>query len=69
MPHLLLQRFPHPVTLGGMLEMGTAYLPVQEAWPRYIQSSNSTFDEAQKELKKLLINLADDACRLQEDEA
>ncbi|XP_012941525.1 DNA polymerase subunit gamma-1 [Aplysia californica] len=63
------ERFPHPVTLAGMLEMGTAYLPVLDTWPRYIQSANNTFDEMERELKKLLMTLADDACRLlQNDE-
>lgn len=62
------ERFPHPVTLAGMLEMGSAYLPVNSAWPRYIQQANSTYDEMQRELKKLLIKLADEACILLQDD-
>ncbi|GFO44683.1 DNA polymerase subunit gamma-1, partial [Plakobranchus ocellatus] len=62
------ERFPHPVTLAGMLEMGSAYLPLNSAWPRYIQQANSTYDEMQRELKKLLMNLADEACLLLQDE-
>ena len=61
-------RFPHPVTLGGMLEMGTAYLPVDSRWPRYIEHANATYDDCQRELRKLLISLADEACHLVEDE-
>lgn len=65
---MVLVRFPHPVTLAGMLEMGSAYLPINDAWPRYIQHSNSTFDELEMELKKLLMALADDACLLLQNE-
>ena len=52
-----------------MLEMGSAYLPINNAWPRYIQQANSTYDEMQRELKKLLMKLADEACILLQDEA
>ena len=31
-----LERYPHPVTFAGMLEMGTAYLPVNYSWEQYI---------------------------------
>ncbi|CAL1528194.1 unnamed protein product, partial [Lymnaea stagnalis] len=58
------ERFPHPVTLAGMLEMGSAFLPVNDAWPRYIQNANNTYMEMAKELKKLLMGLADEACGL-----
>ncbi|KAK7109098.1 DNA polymerase subunit gamma-1-like isoform X2 [Littorina saxatilis] len=64
-----LERFPHPVTLGGMLEMGTAYLPVDSRWPRYIEQANATYDECQRELRKLLVSLADEACHLVDDDA
>ena len=33
------QHCPHPVTLAGMLEMGSMYLPVNVSWDRYLQSS------------------------------
>ena len=68
-PACVLASFPHPVTLGGMLEMGTAYLPVDSRWPRYIEHANATYDECQRELRKLLISLADEACHLLEDES
>lgn len=29
------ERFPHPASLAGMLELGVAYLPVNENWTRY----------------------------------
>uniref|UniRef100_A0A2C9KDE8 DNA polymerase subunit gamma-1 n=1 Tax=Biomphalaria glabrata TaxID=6526 RepID=A0A2C9KDE8_BIOGL len=59
-----LERFPHPVTLAGMLEMGSAYLPINDSWQRYLQQSDTTFDEMEKELKKLLMAQADEACSL-----
>ena len=59
-------RFPHPVTLAGMLEMGSAYLPINTNWQRYIQQSNTMYDALQHELKNQLISLANDACELME---
>ncbi|XP_069138631.1 DNA polymerase subunit gamma-1-like [Argopecten irradians] len=59
-----IQRFPHPATLSGMLEMGTAYLPVNQNWGRYIDESNSINNDLQRELKLLLMKLADEACHL-----
>ncbi|XP_064607817.1 DNA polymerase subunit gamma-1-like [Liolophura sinensis] len=57
-------RFPHPVTFAGMLEMGTAYLPVNSNWNKYIRESNDTYSDLQRELKLLLMRIADDACEL-----
>lgn len=31
-----LSRCPHPVTFAGMLEMGSAYLPLDQSWNQYI---------------------------------
>ena len=33
---LFLKRCPHPVTLAGMFEMGSAYLPVDHSWEQYL---------------------------------
>ncbi|XP_028679587.1 DNA polymerase subunit gamma-1 [Erpetoichthys calabaricus] len=65
---LFMERCPHPVTFAGMLEMGVSYLPVNQNWGRYLEESQSTFDELQREMKKSLMNLADDACQLLEDD-
>lgn len=61
---LFLERCPHPVTLAGMLEMGVAYLPVNHNWERYLAEAQSTYDELQREMKKSLMDLANDACQL-----
>lgn len=65
---LHLARCPHPVTFAGMLEMGVCYLPVNQNWGRYLEEAQGTFEELQREMKKSLMNLADEACQLlQED--
>lgn len=58
------QRFPHPATLAGMLELGTAYLPVNSNWTRYIDEANLTYEDFDIESKTLLSQRADHACRL-----
>ncbi|KAM4677002.1 DNA polymerase subunit gamma-1 [Discoglossus pictus] len=61
---LFMERCPHPVTLAGMLEMGVSYLPVNQNWERYLDEAQSTYEDLQKEMKKSLMNLANDACQL-----
>ena len=61
-------RFPHPVTLAGTLEMGTAYLPVNQNWVRYIQTAEDKFESLQKDVKQILMNKADEALKLLQDE-
>ncbi|CAL9697294.1 unnamed protein product [Knipowitschia caucasica] len=65
---LFMERCPHPVTLAGMLEMGVSYLPVNQNWDRYLEDSQDTYEELQREMKKSLMTLADDACQLLQNE-
>lgn len=65
---LFMERCPHPVTLAGMLEMGVSYLPVNQNWGRYVEDSQDTYEELQREMKKSLMTLADDACQLLQDQ-
>ncbi|KAM9502639.1 DNA polymerase subunit gamma-1-like isoform 1-T2 [Salvelinus alpinus] len=65
---LFMERCPHPVTFAGMLEMGGCYLPVNQNWGRYLEDSKDTFEELQREMKKSLMSLADDACQLLQDD-
>ena len=58
-----LERFPHPVTFAGMLEMGTAYLPVDQSWDSYLRDADNAFDDLENEVKKTLMKLANDCCR------
>jgi DNA polymerase gamma 1 len=62
------ERFPHPATLAGMMELGTAYLPVNSNWARYINEANLTYEDLDIESKTLLSQRADNACRLKHDE-
>ncbi|XP_047451679.1 DNA polymerase subunit gamma-1 [Mugil cephalus] len=65
---LFMERCPHPVTLAGMLEMGVSYLPVNQNWGRYLEDSQDVYEELQREMKKSLMTLADDACQLLQDD-
>ncbi|XP_053699341.1 DNA polymerase subunit gamma-1, mitochondrial [Sabethes cyaneus] len=65
---LFAERFPHPATLAGMLEIGNAYLPVNSNWKRYIQESDLAYEDLEIEAKHLLAQRADAACRLMHDE-
>lgn len=65
---LFRERFPHPVTFGGMLELGTAYLPVNSNWQRYIEESDSTYEDLNYEAKCRLSNRADEVCKLMHNE-
>ncbi|TRY87252.1 hypothetical protein DNTS_031755 [Danionella cerebrum] len=60
---LFMERCPHPVTLAGMLEMGVCYLPVNQNWTRYLEDAQETYEELEREMKKSLMILADDACQ------
>lgn len=62
------ERFPHPVTLAGMLEMSTMYLPVNTSnWFKYIEFSQKTYDEFEQRLSNALQDLANKACSLSEE--
>ncbi|KAJ0172784.1 hypothetical protein K1T71_011923 [Dendrolimus kikuchii] len=65
---LFLKRFPHPVTLAGMLELGSAYLPVNSNWLQYIDSAETVFEDLKLESRQLLSLKAEEACRLMENE-
>ena len=65
---LFSERFQHPATLAGMLEIGCAYLPVNSNWNRYIEESNLSYEDLDIESKYLLAKRADNACQLMHDE-
>ncbi|XP_059058462.1 DNA polymerase subunit gamma-1, mitochondrial-like [Achroia grisella] len=66
---MFLERFPHPVTLAGMLELGSAYLPVNSNWLQYIDSAETVFEDLKLESRQLLSRKADETCQLMENEA
>lgn len=63
------ERFPHPVTLTGMLELGLAYLPINSNWQRYINESDLIYKDFDIESKYLLAKRANQACRLLHNDA
>lgn len=65
---LFQERFPHPVTLAGMLELNSAYLPVNSNWQRYLEESDFTFDDLDYEAKFILAKRADSVCQLMHEE-
>ncbi|MCL4126529.1 UNVERIFIED_CONTAM: hypothetical protein GTU68_010787, partial [Idotea baltica] len=65
---LFLERFPHPVTLAGMLEMGTAYLPVCDNWNKYTNLSEEKFDEFNASLISELVKQTLEALKLKDGE-
>lgn len=62
------ERFPHPATLAGMLEIGMAYLPVTDGWKRYVQAAHLSYDDLNIEARRILERRANRACRLATDE-
>ncbi|XP_037959591.1 DNA polymerase subunit gamma-1, mitochondrial [Teleopsis dalmanni] len=64
---LFAERFPHPATFAGMLEIGCAYLPVNANWLRYIRESDLTYDDLIIESKYHLTRRADESCRFMHD--
>ncbi|KAH9638836.1 hypothetical protein HF086_012789 [Spodoptera exigua] len=64
---LFLHRFPHPVTLAGMLELGSAYLPVNSNWLQYIDSAETVFEDLKLESRQILSMKADEACSMLND--
>ncbi|XP_050099772.1 DNA polymerase subunit gamma-1, mitochondrial [Anopheles aquasalis] len=66
---LFQERFPHPATLAGMLEMGSSYLPVNASWNRYLTESDLAYDDLDIEGKQLLAQRADAACTLLHNQA
>lgn len=46
--------------------MGVSYLPVNQSWQHYLEDAQDTYEELQREMKKSLMRLADDACQLLE---
>nr|XP_054756304.1 DNA polymerase subunit gamma-1-like [Lytechinus pictus] len=61
---MFLERFPHPVTFAAMLEMGQAYLPINQNWDRYLSDAHETYDNLQQEMKQSLMHIANDACNM-----
>ncbi|CAI2738494.1 unnamed protein product [Dicrocoelium dendriticum] len=55
------QRFPHPATLHGLLEMGSMYLPINDSWTKFQQRADAGFASNELRQKRLLMQLANEA--------
>ncbi|XP_039261727.2 DNA polymerase subunit gamma-1-like [Styela clava] len=62
------KRFPHPVTMSAVLQMGNMYLPTNKNWQRYVRAAQTTYADLNKELKSLLVDIANEACSSLHDE-
>ena len=58
------ERCTHPVSLAGMLEMGSAYLPISSRWDQYKQQSRDVAEELEHETHRLLGKQANESCQL-----
>ncbi|KAF4529006.1 hypothetical protein B566_EDAN017435 [Ephemera danica] len=63
-----LERFPHPASFAGMLELSVAYLPVNQTWTTYIRDANQVHKDLEAEAKLLLAKKANEACQLLHDD-
>ncbi|CAH8462778.1 unnamed protein product [Schistosoma turkestanicum] len=55
------ERFPHPATFYGLLEMSSMYLPINDNWIKFQKNAESSYAENILRQKKLLMQLADQA--------
>lgn len=58
---LFLESCPHPATFAGVLNMGSAFLPVDEGWERYLESAEGKYQELSVGVKAALRSLAEKA--------
>lgn len=55
-------RFPHPVTLSGMLEMSRMFLPINKNWTRFIHEAERTYESINSDIQHVLMQIANEAC-------
>ncbi|KAF8927594.1 DNA-directed DNA polymerase gamma mip1 [Haplosporangium gracile] len=56
-----LETCPHPVSFGGMLQMGSSFLTVNEGWTAYIARCNKMYREMAENVESKLMLLAENA--------
>ncbi|KAG9308217.1 DNA polymerase family A-domain-containing protein [Chiua virens] len=64
-----LERCPSPVSFSGMLTMGTSFLTVNESWEEYLRNAERTYHELEGKVKEHLVDLAEEAKGMMEDES
>ncbi|KAF9141730.1 DNA-directed DNA polymerase gamma mip1 [Linnemannia schmuckeri] len=56
-----LETCPHPVSFGGMLQMGSSFLTVNEGWTAYVTRCNKMYKEMAENVESKLMLLAENA--------
>ncbi|CAF3389354.1 unnamed protein product [Rotaria sp. Silwood1] len=56
------ERFPHPVTLSGMLEMSQMFLPINNNWTRFIHEAERTYESIASDIQHVLMQIANETC-------
>ncbi|KIJ59991.1 hypothetical protein HYDPIDRAFT_43688 [Hydnomerulius pinastri MD-312] len=64
-----LNRCPSPVSFAGVLTMGSSFLTVNESWEEYLQNAERTYHELDMKVKKRLLDLAEQAKMMMENES
>lgn len=65
---VFLERFPHPVTLAGMLEMSLPFFTVNNNWKKFLLEADQTYEDLRNEMSLELSKKSDQACTLLHDE-
>lgn len=66
---LFRDRLSHDITLFGMMEMLTAYLPVNQNWIRYMNQAEAVYQDVNAEIRLILNMIANRVCRMNQGEA
>ncbi|CAF1587676.1 unnamed protein product, partial [Didymodactylos carnosus] len=57
---MFIERFDHSVTLSGMLEMSTVFLPINQNWNRFIREVDVTFENIESDMQHILMQIANE---------
>lgn len=56
---LFMNSCPHPATFAGVLAMGSAFLPVDRDWEKYLKNAETMYIKLRTEVRQALRTLAD----------
>ncbi|KDN36329.1 hypothetical protein K437DRAFT_271157 [Tilletiaria anomala UBC 951] len=58
-PFFVEENCRHPVTMAGVFELGSTFLPVDQEWNKYIEHSEQCFRQASDAVRDSLVSLAE----------
>ena len=64
-----LKACPNPVSFAGILTMGSSFLTVNHSWRDYLENSERVYSELNERVKQRLLELAEEARPMMEDES